>query len=412
MGSGIASQSWRGLACVLAAQAVAWTGTRVSAIALPWFVLTVTGSAVQTGFIAFVEMAPYVVCQALLGPVIDRVGPRRISIAGDLISMGAVALVPALYAAHALPLGVLWALVAVAGAARGPSDSAKTVFIPAVTRAAGVPLERGTGLSGSIERLASTMGPAAAGLVVAAAGAPYALVITATVFGLGAAIIAAAAPGEGERPVADAEARYLVRLRDGAAFLRRERLLRSIAGMVAVTNLLDAAFSSVLLPVWARETGYGPAGMGLIVGVMSACAAVSSLVAAAAAHRLPRRPVYLAGFLIGGAPRFLVLGLGLKLWAVTAVYAIGGLGTGFINPIISAVMFERVPPAMFGRVRTLVAAVGAAGIPFGGLLGGALVAVAGLAPALFLCGAFYFATTTLPGLQTEWGEMDRRRREG
>jgi MFS family permease len=161
MTSELSVRNWRGLAGVLAAQAVAWTGTRVSAIALPWFVLTTTGSAVQTGIIAFVEMAPYVVFQALFGPVIDRAGPRRISIAGDLISMAAVAMVPALYAAHALPLGLLWALVAIAGASRGPADAAKTVFIPAVTQAARVPLERGTGLSGSIERLASTVGPAA-----------------------------------------------------------------------------------------------------------------------------------------------------------------------------------------------------------------------------------------------------------
>jgi len=49
---------WRGLAGALAAQMVAWTGTSVSAIALPWFVLQATGSPVQTGLIAFIEMAP------------------------------------------------------------------------------------------------------------------------------------------------------------------------------------------------------------------------------------------------------------------------------------------------------------------------------------------------------------------
>lgn len=47
---------WRGLTAVLAAQAAAWTGTRVSAIAVPWFVLTTTGSAGQTGTVVFAEM--------------------------------------------------------------------------------------------------------------------------------------------------------------------------------------------------------------------------------------------------------------------------------------------------------------------------------------------------------------------
>jgi hypothetical protein len=99
-----------------------------------------------------------------------------------------------------------------------------------------VPLERGTGLSGTIERVASTIGPAIAGIVIAAVGAPYALAITAAVFGLGAAIIASAIPQERALAESEAEASYLARLRDGATFLRQERLLRSIAGMLAVTN--------------------------------------------------------------------------------------------------------------------------------------------------------------------------------
>jgi MFS family permease len=394
---------------VLAAQAVSWTGTRVSAIALPWFVLTTTGSAAETGIIAFVEMAPYVVCQVLVGPVIDRVGPRRISIIGDLISMAAMTLVPVLYAAHALHLALLWPLVAIAGASRGPADAAKTVFIPAATEAANVPLERGTGLSGSIERLASTIGPAAAGIVVAAIGAPYALAVTAIMFGLGAAIVMAVTSPDGASVASDHAAGYLARLRGGAAFLRQERLLRSIAGMLAVTNLLDAACFAVLLPVWARDTGYGPAAIGLPSAAMGACAALSSLLSAAFAHRLPRRPVYLFGFLIAGAPRFIALALAVPLWEVVAVYSVSGLGAGFLNPILGAVMFERAPPTMFGRVKTLLTAVASSGLAFGGLLGGALVAVAGLAPALFACGVVYFAATTLPGLQKEWDEMDRSR---
>ncbi|WP_129666266.1 MFS transporter [Phytoactinopolyspora endophytica] len=404
------ARSWRGLVGVLAAQAVAWTGTRLSAIALPWFVLTTTGSAAQTGVVVFVEMTPYVLIQVLSGPLIDRVGPRRISITGDLVSMGVVSLIPLLHAADLLSFGLLLPLVAVVGAFRGPADASKGVFIPAMTRAARVPLERGTGLTGTIERLASTVGPAVGGVVVAVVGGAYALVITAVLFGLGAAIIAMTTPPS-EAP-ADGEAgeSYLSRLRSGAEFLRKERLLRSIAGMVAVTNLLDAAWASVLLPVWARNGGHSPAVIGFVVGVMSAFAALSSLGSAAIAHRLPRRPVYLIGFLIAGAPRFVVLALGAPVWVIAVVYAVSGLGSGFLNPIIGAIQFERVPPEMYGRVRTLVVAVAWSGMPFGGLVGGGLIALAGLSPALLLCGAVYLVTTTLPGLQKEWADMDRERR--
>ncbi|WSI55242.1 hypothetical protein OG301_27255 [Streptomyces platensis] len=48
----------RPLGGLLAAMAVSLTGTRVSAIALPWFVLVTTHSATWTGLVGFCEMAP------------------------------------------------------------------------------------------------------------------------------------------------------------------------------------------------------------------------------------------------------------------------------------------------------------------------------------------------------------------
>lgn len=378
-------------------------------IALPWFVLTSTDSAVLTGVVVFAEMAPYVVMQVLAGPFIDQLGPRRISIMGDLVSMLAVAAIPVLFAADLLSIGLLLPIVAVVGAFRGPSDAAKSVFIPTMTAEARVPLERGTGLAGTIERLSSTIGPAIAGVVVATLGGPYALAITGAMFGLGAVVIAWATPGHRAQVAAEAPDPYLRRLRTGADFVRREPLLRSIVGMVAVTNLLDAAWGSVFLPVWARDSGQGPAVIGLVVGVMSASAIFSSALAAAVAHRMPRRPTFVLGFLVGGAPRFLVLALGAPTPVVIAVYMASGFSMGFINPIIGAIQFERTPPEMYGRVRTLSTAVAWSGIPFGPLIGGGLVSLAGLPSSLLIAGVLYLVTTTLPGLQKEWAEVDRKR---
>ncbi|MFC6343866.1 MFS transporter, partial [Nocardioides hankookensis] len=74
----------------LTAEAISLTGTRVSMVALPWFVLTTTGSATRTGLVALAEMLPLVVLKVLGGPVIDRVGARRVAITCDLLSVLAV----------------------------------------------------------------------------------------------------------------------------------------------------------------------------------------------------------------------------------------------------------------------------------------------------------------------------------
>ena len=407
-------RSLRPLGGVLAAMAVSLTGTRVSAVALPWFVLVTTGSATQTGLVAFFEMAPYVVVKALTGPLVDRVGPRTVSWSTDLASATAAAAVPLLHALHLLSFPLLLALVAVIGAARGPGDLAKEVMVPEAAERGGVPLERATGLSGVTERLASTVGPVAGGSLVALLGPLTGLVVNAGCFALGSVIIALALPRRTGEPAEGASSQagetktgYWKRFGEGFAFLRTEPLMLTVIVMVGITNLLDAAFTTVLMPVWAKESGNGPAAIGLTGSAMGAAAVAGSLIAAMAAHRLRRRIVFFAGFLLAGAPRFLILAFDAPLGAVLAVFAVSGFGAGFLNPVIGAVLLERVPRRMLGRVNALGDSLAWAGIPLGGLIAGAAVAAVGLVPVLLACGATYFLTTNLAGLRPEWREMDR-----
>src|SRR5690606_35726081 len=108
----------------LLAEAISLTGTRASMVAIPWFVLTTTGSATQTGLVAFAEMAPLVALKALAGPLVDRVGARRVAITADVGSFAAIGLVPLLHVLGALSFPVLLGVVALAGALRGPGDGA------------------------------------------------------------------------------------------------------------------------------------------------------------------------------------------------------------------------------------------------------------------------------------------------
>ncbi|NSC20826.1 MFS transporter [Streptomyces albus subsp. chlorinus] len=420
-----AARSIRPLTGVLAAIAVSLTGTRVSAVALPWFVLVTTGSTARTGLVALCEMAPYVLVKALTGPLVDRAGPRRVSWVTDAASAAAVGAVSVLHLVDALSFWLLLLLVAVVGAARGPGDLAKQVMVPDAAAAARVPLERAAGLAGVTERLASTVGPAAGGAVVALLGAPTALFAIAVCFASGGLVILlcgdgsrsrtgpAGRPGPAARDVPTepagrgAEPGYWRRLGEGFRFLRRDPLLLTIIVTVGVTNLLDAAFASLLLPVWARESGHGPGAIGLADSVLGVAAVCGSLVAAAVGHRIRRRLVFFGGFLLAGAPRFLILAGDVPMAAVLGVFALSGFGAGFLNPILGAVNFERVPAPLRGRVNALGDSLAWAGIPLGGLLAGTAVAAFGLAPVLLAGGAAYFLTTNLAGLRPEWRRMDR-----
>lgn len=394
----------------LASGVISLTGTRVSMIALPLFVLTSTGSPTKTGLVALFEMVPMVVLKVLGGPLIDHLGARRVSIGCDLASLVVVGTVPLLHETGMLGFPLLLGLVAIAGALRGPGDSAKEALAPAIAEHCDVPMERVTGLESTAERLSSMLGAAIAGVLVAAIGAADALVVDAASFGLSALALALTTRALPAPPATEEDpAPYLHRLREGWTFLRGDRVLFGIAVMVALTNLLDAAYITVLVPVWAVESGGGAGAIGLVFATFAGCSALGALCAAAWAARLPRYRTYLFAFLVCGLPRFLVFALDSPIWLVVAVSMVAGFAAGFINPVLGAVIFERIPQPLVGRVSSLTTAMCFALMPFGGLLGGVLVTGVGLSWTMLAVGLAYFAVTMLPAIDPRWREIDRRR---
>ena len=409
--SGAAGVGRRPLHGWLTAEALSLTGTRVSMIALPWFVLTTTGSATQTGLVALAEMLPLVLLKVLGGPIIDKVGARRVSITCDLLSVLVIGAIPLLHTAGHLSFPGFLGLVALAGALRGPGDGAKHAMVPALVEHAGVPMERATGLASMVERGASMLGAAFAGGLIAVVGPANALLIDALSFALSAAVLAWSTRGLGRAAeptgtIGETPSRYRQRLREGWDFLRGDRVLLGIAVMVALTNFLDIAWASVLVPVWAQEYGGGAAAIGLLFAVFSGASVLGAMCAAAWGERLPRFKVYLLAFLVTGVPRFVVMAYDVPLLAVLAVAVVGGFASGFINPVLGAVVFERIPPPLVGRVTSLSSAMCFALMPLGGLLGGLLVGGFGLAAAMLACGAAYLLVTMAPAFDPRWREMD------
>jgi MFS family permease len=392
----------------LAAETVSLVGTRVSMLALPWFVLTTTGSPEKTGLVAVAEMLPLVLLKVLGGPVIDRVGARRVAVTCDTASVVVVGSIPLLHQAGVLTFPAFLALVAVAGALRGPGDAAKHAMIPTLAATAAVPIERVTGLASTVERTASMLGAAFAGALVATVGPANALVVDAASFGVAAAGLLWAIPARALAPRDAADpAPYVEQLREGWRFLRQDRVLVGITVMVALTNLIDLAWSAVLVPVWGLAHG-GAAAVGALFATWAGASALGSLVAAAKGDRLPRYATYLVCFLVTGLPRFVVMALDTPLWGILAMAVVGGFASGFLNPILGAVIYERVPGHLLGRVSSLSTAACFALMPLGGLVGGFLVGGVGLGAALVVCGIAYFAVTMLPAVDPRWREIEKR----
>ncbi|WP_034590855.1 MFS transporter [Hamadaea tsunoensis] len=393
---------------LLAASTISLLGSRMSLVAVPWLVLATTGSAAKTGIVAATEAVPMVLAGLFGAPLIDRLGGRRVSIAADLASAAVVGSIPLFYDLGDLGYAGLCVLVAIAGFLRGFGDTAKrgALFTQSVA-ASGVDMTRATSLVDGFSRAAGLVGVIAAGALVALlGGAAHVIYLDAASFALCGLLVAGLVRVPGRAEKAEKEP-YFQALRAGAVFLRGDRLLLGLMAMLFATNMFDQAFGSVLVPVWARDIYGSPFGIAIVSASFSVGAVTGNIAYTVLAPRLPRWSLYSIGFLIAGAPRFYFLAFGAPTWAIIVLGLVDGVCIAAVNPILGAVMYERVPETLQARVSGLGTALAFGGMPLGSLLGGWL-ADHGVRQALIIIGTGYLIATLAPFAGRFWREMDRR----
>src|SRR6266849_754913 len=179
---------------LVAATAVSLIGSLLTLVALPWFVLQVTGSPAQTGLTGSFLALPQFVSGILGGAVIDRLGYRRVRIAADLVSGDGIVAIPLLYATGGLAFWQILALVFVGGLLAIPGLTARRAMLPELAEMAGWRLERMNAIFEGITYMALLVGPAAAGLLVTFMGAANVLWLDAATFVFSAALVRLAVP--------------------------------------------------------------------------------------------------------------------------------------------------------------------------------------------------------------------------
>jgi len=388
------------------ADAISLTGNAVAQIAIPWYVLTTTGSATLTALVVFFNFVPIVLAAFFGGVVVDRLGFRAASIVADLASSAAVAAIPLLAASVGVEIWQLMILVFAGALLDAPGATARAALFPDVVALAGVPMERASGLRSGIQQGAQLIGAPLGGVLVAAVGATAALWIDAASFLVSAALVLLLVP----RPRHEAQAprgRFFAELSEGLRFIWSRRLVRAIVLMVLLSNLIEAP-GSVVLAVFARDEYGSAADFGLLVGALGGAALAGALGYSLVGHRLPRRKTFLVCF--AGVPiGYLALAAQPTLPVAIAALVLAGFAAGPINPLLFTVQTEIVPAELRGRVFGAIRAGAWAAIPLGILLGGLLVSAIG-APATFLVMGVLLATVVGYGfLNPAFREMDAGR---
>ncbi|WP_405521498.1 MFS transporter [Streptomyces canus] len=244
----------RPLAMVLAANLVSIAGNCLTYMGVPWFVLQSSGSAAKAGIVAFCTQLPAVLAALVTGPVIDRMGRRRVSVASDLACGLAVAAIPLLQFAGVLQFWMLCVLMAMTGLFRAPGETARGVLLPTLAERAGMPLTRAAGLYDGAARCAALTASALGGVLIAVLGAENVLLVDAATFAVAAPLFAFGVRGlpeaQAQRRAEPASLRaYHRELAEGYRFVAATPLLLGLCLMTLVTRGLDQGWSAVLLPV-------------------------------------------------------------------------------------------------------------------------------------------------------------------
>jgi MFS family permease len=258
----------------LSGQIISTAGTWMQSVAMPWLALQLTHNALLVGLVLAMQFLPVLVGGPLGGVVADRYGKRNV-----LLATQALFIVPSfiLYAVSATGHAEYWMVIVAAfltGTVNLFDMPARQAFV--VEMVGKQDLMNAIALNSSVFNAAAVIGPAIAGLLIAAVGVPLCFLVN-SVTRL-AAIAALSlmrdlpnvAPQQEDLP-------FMKRLVQGASYARRETVVGMLLIAVAVFSLF-AMNRLTLIPLFADEVLHvGARGFGFLLGSMGFGALVGAL---------------------------------------------------------------------------------------------------------------------------------------
>lgn len=357
-------------------------GTWMQRIGQDWLVLELTDSALALGGAMVCQFLPVLLGGVWGGVVVDRSDTRRLLI----VAQGTQAVLAAALAVFALTgtatLGIVYALAVALGIVTIFDNPARQSFVAELVDLPDV--VNAQALNSLVNNLGRLVGPALAGVLIAAAGVGVTFVINAVSFlavlgSLAAMDVAQLHP----RPIAP---RAPGQAREGLRYVWTHPELRVTLALVAVVSVFGQNFR-VVFPVLATGTFHGDSvTYGWMTAALGVGAVVGALISAASMSTTVWRLVWtcvsfgLVNLVVAVAP-------GLT-FALVVIGVLGVLNI-LLNTLGRTILQLSTTPAMRGRVMAVHVMVFLGGIPIGGPLLGVLVELwgprAGMAVAGVMC---------------------------
>lgn len=383
-------------------QTVSLIGTWMTRVATSWLVYRLTNSAVLLGFVGFAGQVPAFFLAPLAGVWVDRWDRHRTLVFTQVLSMLQSFALAVLALAHIITIWEIILLALAQGLINAFDMPARQAFVIQMVERRD-DLGNAIALNSSMVNATRLIGPAIAGVVIAAVGEGYCFLIdgvsyVAVIVSLLAMLITV--PQARSRP-----RHVLLELSEGWRYVTRSVPIRSILSLLALSSLVGMPYT-VLMPIFASQILHGGAHtLGFLMAASGAGALVSAMLLALRKSVLGLgRMIPISAAIFGAS--LIAFSFSKAFWLSMLLLPFSGFGLMQQMAASNTILQTIVDDEKRGRVMAYYAMSFLGIAPFGSLLGGEVAARIG-APAMLaiggaicLAGSVWFARL-LPAIR-DW----------
>jgi MFS family permease len=349
-----------------AGQLISLIGTWMDQVAEAWLVYRLTGSALLLGTVAFASQIPVFLLAPIGGALADRVDRRKILIFTQSAMMFLTFILAWVTLSHRVKIWQVVTLAALTGVVNAIDLPARQAFV--VDMVSRADLVNAIALNSSMFNGARVVGPALAGIVVAAIGEGWCFFANGISF---LAVIAGLAMMKIDRPRMAIEGSPLENIIEGFRFVAQSGPVRALMMLLGLLSFTAMPYA-VLMPLFADKILHGGAqALGLLMGC-SGVGALGGALTLAMRKTLKGLSVWVAVSCAGFGLVLLVFSFSQALWLSAVLLVPAGFCMMIQMASSNTLIQSMVPDRLRGRVMSVYAMTFMGMAPLGALLAGSL----------------------------------------
>lgn len=358
---------------LLADRLLAPAGVGFSTVGVSFAVLSTGHSSADLSYVLAAQLTPMLIFTLVSGVAADRFPPQRVLAAANLTIVAGEGTFGILMLTTRPPLWSMIVLEGLTGVGMAMFYPASTALLPQL-----VPeklLQEANSISRMAMNTGQMSGAAAGGLLVAAAGPGWALILCGIAMAATVPLLLTLRPAREVMPAARNPG-MLRELREGWTEVRSRTWLWVIIAQFGVVMAAWYGGFQVLGPVVARQHLGGAAAWGAITAAEACGFIAGGLVSLRFSPRRPMLFCVLAGAVMACAP--LSLALVLPLPAVCAATFVLGTATEIMMVLWMVALARMIPPGKLARVSSYDALGSMMAMPLGALAVGPAASAVGV----------------------------------